>query len=278
MTNQIEPTALEALIERQAVKVIDGSWALDGSDMHARFLDEHIPGAQFFDIEAISDHTTSLPHMAPTPEVFAKAVGRMGISAGDAVVVYDQQGLFSAARVWWTFRLMGHRQVQVLRGGLPAWKAAGLPVTDVVTTAVPTRYEPDFQNQMVIDLKGLCKNLNAGGQIVLDARPHARFTAEAPEPRAGLRGGHIPGSRSLPASELIRDGALKSTEDLRQLFAERGIRADSRVVTSCGSGVTAAILSMALDTLGHPDAVLYDGSWAEWGRETLDTPVATGDS
>lgn len=278
MSQQIDPLDLKALIDRDAVKVVDGSWALDGTDMHALFLTEHIPGAQFFDIEAISDHGTPLPHMAPSPADFAKVVGCMGISAGDHVVVYDRQGLFSAARVWWTFKLMGHDQVQVLRGGLPAWKAAVLPVTDKVEASEPVSYHPDLHNQMVMKCEDLRRHLVAGDVLVLDARPRARFDGVAPEPRAGLRSGHMPGSRSLPASEVVRDGALKPIGELRGIFAERGLSADSQVVTSCGSGVTAAILSMALTELGHTAVRLYDGSWAEWGQATLDTPVVTGES
>lgn len=276
MSHQIEPDALKALIDRDAVKVIDGSWALDGTDMHALFLSDHIAGAQFFDIEAVSDHSTPLPHMAPSPDVFAQAVGKMGISAGDAVVVYDRQGLFSAARVWWTFKLMGHRDVRVLRGGLPAWKAAGLPIASTVATPVATTYAPQFQNQMVMNLRDLRAYLDANDVRVLDARPYGRFTGEAPEPRPGLRSGHMPGSRSLPASDLIRYGALKPTEELRQMLAERGVDSNSEVVTSCGSGVTAAIISLALAETGHSRAALYDGSWAEWGQTDLDTPVVTG--
>ncbi len=278
MSNQIEPQLLKILQDDNAVRVIDGSWALDGTDMHALFVAEHIPGAQFFDIEKISDHDTTLPHMAPSPEVFAKAIGEMGISADDHVVVYDRQGLFSAARVWWTFKLMGHAQVQVLRGGLPAWKAAGLPLSNDIPAPACVVYQPQFQNQKVMDLKTLRQGLEAKSYLVLDARPKVRFDGAAPEPRTGLRSGHMPGSRSLPASDLIENGALKSTAGLVDLFAARGLNADSRVVTSCGSGVTAAILSMALDELGHTAAALYDGSWAEWGQVSLDTPVITGES
>ncbi len=278
MTNQIAPQDLKALLDRGAVKVVDGSWALDGTDMHALFLGEHIPGAQFFDIETVSDHGTPLPHMAPSPADFAAAVGGMGISAEDRVVIYDRQGLFSAARVWWTFRRMGHHNVRVLRGGLPAWKAAGLPVTGEVAAPEPVVYRPSLHNQMVIDRADLRRHLEIGDVLILDARPKARFDGAAPEPRAGLRSGHMPGSRSLPAADVIRNGALKPMDELRAIFAERGLKDDSQVVTSCGSGVTAAILSMALAELGHTAVRLYDGSWAEWGQVTLDTPVVTGDS
>lgn len=272
MTTQIEPRDLHRLIEAGVVKVVDGSWALDGTDMHALYLKDHIPGAVFFDIDAISDRSVPLPHMAPSPEVFADAVGKLGINRDAPVVVYDRQGLFSAARVWWTFRLMGHENVRVLTGGLPAWKAAGLPVTDTLPTPVSTTYLPRFQADMVMDLNRLKAELQSS--IVLDARPAARFHAQAPEPRAGLRSGHMPGAQNLPAAALIRDGALKPVAELREIFDGRGVAPGKPVVTTCGSGVTAAIISIALEEAGHSGAKLYDGSWAEWGQATIDTPVA----
>ncbi len=276
MTNQIEPQTLSRLIDQGAVKVVDGSWALDGTDMHALYLKDHIPGAVFFDIEEISDHSTGLPHTAPSPEAFAAAVGAMGISAEDHVVVYDRQGLFSAARVWWTFKLMGHDKVQVLRGGLPAWQLLHLPLTDEVPTVVATSYMPQPQPEIMIKLNELRPALEASrGLVVLDARSRARYDGTAPEPRAGLRAGHMPGARSLPFSELIRDGALKPRDELEAIFCNLGIADGHTVVTSCGSGVTAAIIALALAEIGHASSRLYDGSWAEWGQDTLDTPVVT---
>jgi len=285
MTTQISVEDLKALLDRQAVKVVDGSiepavkvvdgsWALDGTDMRSLYLQNHIPGAQFFDLEAVSDHSTHLPHMAPSPQQFVAAVGKLGISQTDHVVVYDRQGLFSAARVWWTFKVMGHARVQVLSGGLPAWKAAGFATEAGVAEVKDAVYVADFREDMVIGLDEV-RTLD-GRFIVLDARSLARFEGTAPEPRAGLRSGHIPGSRSLPFGELIRDGGLKPVDELRAIFAERGVTENARVVTSCGSGVTAAILSMALSEIGHAQDLLYDGSWAEWGQDTLDTPVVTG--
>ena len=273
MTTQIDADALNQLIGKNAVKVIDGSWALDGTDMRALFTQEHIPGAQFLDIEAVSDHATNLPHMAPSPDQFAQVVGSLGISRDDHVVVYDRQGLFSAARIWWLFRLMGHDRVEVLRGGLPAWKAAGLPVTDVTATASPAVYVPSLHAEKIISLDALREQLDTA--TILDARSAARFTAQAPEPRTGLRGGHIPGSRSLPFTDLIRDGALKSADELRKIFVAHGVTDAADVVTSCGSGVTAAIITLALEEIGLPSR-LYDGSWSEWGQPDLDTPVETG--
>lgn len=274
MTTQIEPAELKALLDRDAVHVVDGSWALDGTDMHALYSQAHIPGAVFFDIEAISDHATGLPHMAPSPEQFAQAVGKLGISADDTVVVYDQHGLFSAARVWWTFRLMGHADVRVLRGGLPAWRAAGLAVSGAAVPMAPVVYKPAFQAEKVLDLNGLRQILGTDA-VVLDARSAARFEGAAPEPRAGLRSGHMPGSRSLPFGELIRDGALKPADELRAILDAKGADGSVPVVTSCGSGVTAAIISLALAEVGR-ESRLYDGSWAQWGQDGLDTPVVTG--
>jgi thiosulfate/3-mercaptopyruvate sulfurtransferase len=276
MTNQIEPHALSKLIDDGVVKVVDGSWALDGTDMRALYLKDHIPGAVFFDIEAVSDHSTGLPHTAPSPEAFAKAVGTLGISADDHVVVYDRQGLFSAARVWWTFKLMGHDKVQVLRGGLPAWQLLHLPVTAAVPTPVATTYAHNAKPEMVMPLNELRSTLDENrGLVVLDARSKARFDGTAPEPRAGLRSGHMPGALSLPFGDLIRDGALRPREDLESIFCKLGIADGHTVVTTCGSGVTAAIISLALAEVGHELSRLYDGSWAEWGQETLDTPVVT---
>jgi len=273
---QIDPADLLKEIETGAVRVIDGSWALDGTDMQALYRQDHIPGALFFDLDAISDHSTALPHMAPSPAQFAAAVGQMGIGENDPVVIYDRQGLFSAARVWWTFKLMGHENVRVLRGGLPAWKAAGLVVSDQVPTPVPTRYTPHHFPEKIIDINELRNSLKAPGVLILDARPQARFDGSAPEPRTGLRSGHMPGSRSLPFNELVRDGALKPRNELAAIFQSYGIDDVTTVITTCGSGVTAAVISMALHESGHASARLYDGSWAEWGQARLDTPVVTG--
>ena len=274
MTTQIDAEALEALLEQDAVRVVDSSWALDGTDMHALYVQEHIPGAAFFDIDAVSDKSSGLPHMVPSPELFAAAVGTMGITAGDTVVVYDRQGLFSAARVWWTFRLMGHHDVRILRGGLPAWLDAGFSVTDTATVVKSIVYTAVLQAENVIDLNGLRRVLGTE-TVVLDARPSARFAGVAPEPRSGLRNGHMPGSRSLPFAELIRDGALKPADDLRAILDAKGADGSTPVVTTCGSGVTAAIISLALVELGR-ESRLYDGSWAQWGQEGLDTVVVTG--
>ncbi|MGA9657912.1 MAG: sulfurtransferase [Asticcacaulis sp.] len=277
MSTQIAPQALFVALNDQTVKVLDASWALDGTDMSALFSQDHIPTAQFFDIEAISDPDSHLPHMAPSPQRFAEVVSRMGISPQDHVVIYDRQGLFSAARVWWTFRLMGHEHVQVLSGGLPAWKAMGYVTTDDLQPPNPVEYISTYNENYIIDYKELLQNLNNPDYLILDARPRARFEGDAPEPRKGLRSGHMPSSHSLPFAELIRDGALKPVDELKSLFRTLGADKADTIVTSCGSGVTAAIISLALTEAGYPMARLYDGSWAEWGQADLTTPVISSD-
>ena len=280
MTTQIEPKALLDLIERQQVKVIDGSMPPVGVaepvDVHALYLKAHIPGAVFFDIDRNSDHASPLPHTLPTPDVLAASFGHMGISNDDHVVIYDRDGLFSAARVWWMFRVMGHEKVQVLRGGLPAWQAAGLPVSATVPTPVATTYIPHFKAEMVLSLNALQAELDSGNALVLDARSGARFRGEVAEPRAGLRSGHMPGAKSLPFTELQRDGALLPREDLAAKLANLGLTDDRLAITTCGSGVTAAVISLALEEIGHSSSALYDGSWAEWGQAMLDTKVVIG--
>jgi len=271
---QIDAIALKTLINSHMVKVIDGSWALDGTDMQALYLQEHIPGAYFFDLDAISDRSTDLPHMAPSPSVFAEAVGHMGISHADHVVIYDRQGLFSAARVWWTFRLMGHKQVQILRGGLPAWKAAGFQVTSDMTAPEDAVYSPQFRSDLIIDRDHVAMALRDRTALVLDARPAMRFSGAAEEPRPGLRSGHMPGSRNLPFSEVVENGALKPVAELERIFETFDASGKAELITSCGSGVTAAIISLALAETGRASR-LYDGSWAEWGRTGQATPVVT---
>mgnify|MGYP001949356258 CR=1 FL=1 len=243
-------------------------------DGKAEFDASRIQGAQYFDINAIADLTTDLPHMMPSGETFETAAGAMGISENDEIIVYDGPGLFSSARVWWTFRTMGASNVKILKGGFDGWKSAGLPVeTGAPTEPAPSIFKASFKGDKVRDYVYMKSNVKRGDTLVLDARPFGRFAGEVPEPRAGLKSGHIPGSKSLPAMELIKDGALLLPEELEARFAEVGIANADHVTTTCGSGVTAAILSLALDTLGHKDHSLYDGSWADWGSRS-DAPVA----
>lgn len=260
--------------------VLDGSWHLPtaGRNARAEYEEEHIPGALFFDIDEISDETSSLPHMLPSTVKFASRMKRMGIGDGMRIVVYDSVGMFSAARVWWTFRVMGHEDVAVLNGGLPKWKAEGRPVTSEPTPPRSQRhFTPRLNASLVRDLQDVKRIIESGSAQIADARSPGRFAGAEPEPRPGLRSGHIPGSRNVPYSRLLNpDGTLKSPDELHRVFTEAGIEPMKPVVTTCGSGVTAAILSLGLALIGQPDSGLYDGSWSEWGREDAGTPVEQG--
>jgi thiosulfate/3-mercaptopyruvate sulfurtransferase len=261
------------------VRVVDGSWHMpsDGRDAAAEFLAARIPGAVHFDLEAISDHANPLPHMLPSPEAFAAAVGALGIASNDSIVVYDSRGLFSAARVWWMFRVMGHEDVAVLDGGLPRWVAEGRAVESGPAQApAPRTFVPRFRPDLVRDADQVLRVAESREALVLDARAADRFRGEAPEPRPGLRSGHIPGSSNLPWPTLLKDGALLPAGDLAKRFADADVDTGRLLVTTCGSGVSAATLSLALAVLGRWDVPVYDGSWTEWGGDES-FPVATGD-
>jgi thiosulfate/3-mercaptopyruvate sulfurtransferase len=259
------------------LRVLDGSWHMPQAkrDPRAEFLEGHIPGAVFFDIDGIADHGTSLPHMLPGEREFADAVGALGVGDGDRVVVYDSRGVASAARVWWTFRAFGHDAVAVLDGGVPRWRAEGRPLEHGPATPPRRAFTARRQPALVRDLAAMRANLTTGDEQVLDARSAGRFRATEPEPRPGLRGGHIPRSRNLPYETLYRpDGTLLPPEGLRQAFAASGVDLQRPVVTTCGSGVTASVLALALHRLGHRQVAVYDGSWSEWGGRA-DTPIET---
>ena len=257
--------------------VVDGSWYLpaENRDGFEEYLAAHIPGAVFFDVDEIADHSRGLPHMLPPPDVFSLHMARLGISNGDKVVVYDGAGLFSAPRVWWTLRIFGMQDVFVLDGGFPKWRAEGKPVEAGMVTREPTHFSAIFNEAMIANLERIKKTLVDRSAQVVDARSAARFRGEAPEPRPGVRSGHMPGSLNLPSGKLVEDGALASPQKITAAASEAGIDPSRPVITSCGSGVTAAILWLALDSIGKEPQALYDGSWAEWGSNE-ELPVATG--
>jgi len=250
------------------LRVIDASWYLPdaGRDPKAEYKAAHIPGARFFDIDEITDSRSNLPHMAPPPEKFVSRMRAMGIGDGHQVVVYDGSGLFSAARVWWTFRLMGKTDVAVLDGGFPKWQAEGREVEDMPPVLRDRHITVSRQHGLVKDVTQVAHAAKLGEAEIIDARSAARFKGEAPEPRPGLRAGHIPGSKNVPYASLLNpDGTMKPVADLRAVFEAAGVNLSKPAITTCGSGVTAAVLSLALERMGHKNHALYDGSWAEWG-------------
>lgn len=260
------------------LRILDASWYLPdtGRDGRAEYRKAHIPGARFFDIDDISDHRSGLPHMAPPPEKFVSKLRAMGVGDGHRVVVYDGAGLFSAARVRWLFRLMGKEEVAVLDGGLPKWRAEGRPLTAEATPLRDRHLTVNPRRDMGVDATEVARAVKLGSHVIVDARASARFEGTAPEPRAGLRAGHIPGARNLFFRELLRpDRTMKDEAGIRVAFAQAGVDLDRPVITSCGSGVTAAVLSLALERIGKSDHLLYDGSWSEWGMYP-DLPVETG--
>jgi thiosulfate/3-mercaptopyruvate sulfurtransferase len=270
---------LAAHLDDSHVRVADASFKLPGITPTARqdYDQGHIPRAVFFDIDDICEPSTSLPHMIPSPELFARKIAALGIGNGDRVVVYDSVGLSSAGRAWWMLRLFGHHNVAVLDGGLPKWRGEGRPLDAVIPSPQPRAFTARFDASLVRDKAALLDNLAAHGEQVVDARAPGRFDGTTPEARPGLRSGHIPGSRNVPYERVTdpRTRQLKSAEELTRLFRDAGVALDRPIVTSCGSGVTACALAFALHLIGHPGAAVYDGSWSEWGLPG-DTPIETG--
>lgn len=259
---------LEAHLRDPDLRVIDASWYMpaSGRDPRTEYAEAHIPGARFFDIDQIADTRSGLPHMAPQPEMFISRMRAMGIGDGHQVVVYDGSGIFSAARVWWTFRLMGKADIAVLDGGFPKWRAEGRPIEDMPPIVRDRHITVQRQAHLVRDVTQVAAAAKLGDHTIVDARSAGRFRGEEPEPRPGLRPGHIPGSVNVPFGTLLNpDGTMKDTETLRMVFVDSGADLHKPVITTCGSGVSAAVLNLALERIGKRDHALYDGSWAEWG-------------
>lgn len=268
---------LAANLDAPDLRVVDASHHLPttGRNARAEYDERHIPGAVFFDIDRIADPDTDLPHMLPSEELFAREVGALGIGDGHRIVVYDTVGTTGAARAWWTFRVFGVQRVAVLDGGLPKWLADGRPTSTDVPKLPPARLTARKSALLVRDIEQVRANIASLAAQVVDARSAGRFRATEPEPRAGMRGGHIPGSLNMPFTELFKaDRTLKPRDELRRLFEGAGVDLGRPIITTCGSGVTASSLALALHLIGRDDIAVYDGSWAEWGSRS-DTPIDT---
>ena len=271
---------LERHLSDPDLRVLDASWYLPGSDRDpkAEYEDAHVPGARFFDIDDMSDQRSELPHMAPPVEKFMSRLRAMGVGDGHQVVVYDGHGIFSAPRVWWLFRFMGQMDVAVLDGGFAKWKAEGREIEDLPPVIRDRHMTVRVQNNLIRDVTQVSAASKLGDHTIIDARSPERFRGDAPEPREGLRAGHIPGSVNVPWSQVLNaDGTMKEPDALRETFTAAGADLSKPVITSCGSGVSACILGLALERLGKTDYAIYDGSWSEWGLSPT-LPIATGDA
>ena len=277
MSHFVTTAWLHSQLDADDLIVLDASWYLPAHNRNAaqEYEEGHIPHAKRFDLDAVSDHSSPLPHMLPTPAGFAQAMGALGINRDSRVVIYDGMGLFSAARVWWTLQIFGHPFVKVLQGGAPRWRQENRPWTADKTIIKQTTYPVPVIQEGVATRADMVQWSADQSMQMVDARAADRFRGEAPEPRPGLASGHIPHSKNLPFGQVVQEGALKEKEAILQAFENAGIDPTKPVATTCGSGVTAAILSIALAEIGLPAAALYDGSWSEWGADPS-LPVATG--
>jgi len=273
----ISADQLAARLNERNVIAVDASYPSPGQPNRSRaqYLEGHIPGAVYFDIDAISDHSTELPHMLPGPAHFGQTVGELGIGDGDTVVVYDNAGLYSAPRVWWTFRIFGTAEVFILDGGLPKWKAEGRPLEQGAAQRSPKTFHAEMNVRAVATLADVRMALADDSAQVVDARSAERFSGKAPEPRPGLRAGHMPRSFNLPFARVVANGHLASPAQIETAFKESGVDLEKPIITTCGSGITAAILTFALESIGKKPQGLYDGSWTEWGSRP-DVPVERG--
>jgi thiosulfate/3-mercaptopyruvate sulfurtransferase len=269
MNPLVPPSWLAGLLSDPRTVILDATLPPVGVsppvDTHARYLATHIPGAIFFDIEALSDTSTPLPHMMPTAEAFSRNMSAMGMEEGMTICIYEQEGVFSAPRAWWMLRTFGVSEVYILDGGLHAWIEAGLPTSSGPVHRTPANFRAVLDREAVRDFPQMQQLIAGRGQI-LDARSAARFTGSAPEPRPGISSGHMPGAASVPFTELVKDGRLKSVEQLHEVFASRGVDLKQPITTTCGSGVTAAVVALGLEIAGANHVTLYDGSWAEYAQ------------
>lgn len=271
---------LAAHLKDPDLRVLDASWYLPdmARDARAEYDAAHIPGARFFDIDDISDQRSELPHMVPTVEKFMSRMRKMGVGDGHQVVVYDGAGIFSAARVWWMFRLFGKADIAVLDGGFPKWQAEGHAVEDLPPVVRDRHMTTSRQNHMIKDVTQVAAASKLGDYMIIDARAPERFRGETPEPREGLRSGHIPNARNVFYRDVLNpDGTMKSAPVLEEIFRKAGVDLSKPAITTCGSGVTAAVLALALERIGKTDHAIYDGSWSEWGMYA-DLPIATGEA
>jgi thiosulfate/3-mercaptopyruvate sulfurtransferase len=273
----VSPAWLKSQLGNQNFAILDASWYLptQNRDARAEYEAGHIPHAVHFDLDIIRDTSTDLPHMLPAPQVFAAYAGAMGLSENMTIVVYDGVGLFSAPRVRWMLNVFGAKDVRILMGGLPAWKAAGYALAQGQEDILPRTFTPHFQPHNVASFEEVKEASETQSVQIVDARSAERFEGSAPEPRAGLKAGHIPNSKNLPFGALVKDGTLGNLEVLQSAFEKAGVDLQKSIITTCGSGVTAAIVSLSLEVMGHPAKALYDGSWAQWGGRE-DALVATG--